>query len=409
MPWKQTLLLEARTRFVLAVKAGLHSFARLSREFGISRQAAYKWWRRYRHGGIKALDDLSRRPHRPAGQYAGVWKQRLRIWRHRYPSWGPKKLRRGLQQTSRGAAVPATSTLARWLRELKLIGLRPRRARGGPAIPRVAFTQALEPNDVWTVDFKGWFRTGDGTRCEPLTVRDLSSRVVLGIRLLPDQSDGPVRAYMTRLFCRFGLPRVIRVDNGTPFGGGGALGLSRLSVWWLRLGIRVEFIRRAHPEDNGGHEQMHRILKAETLHPPARTPRGQQARITRWVTYYNRQRPHEGLNQQMPAQHYCKSPRRFPRQLPQPRYPADWTVRRVRPHGDIKWHGRLRFIGRAFVGQRVGLKPVARGVEEIHLAEHLIGLLHATDAAGMRPAHQVNQIAPRNCQPCHENKLSIMS
>lgn len=391
MPWKQTLLLEARTRFVLAVKAALDSFTALCGEFGISRQAGYKWWRRYRQGGIKALDDRSRRPHRLAGQYAGVWKQRLRTGRLRHPRWGPKKLRRSLQQAYPGKTVPATSTLARWLSELKLIGRRARRARRGPTAPHIAFTLPQQPNDVWTVDFKGWYRTGDGTRCEPLTVRDRYSRYVLGIRLLADQSDGPVRAYLTRLFERFGLPQVIRVDNGAPFGGTGALGLSRLSVWWRRLGIRVEFIRRAHPEDNAAHEQMHRILKADTLNPPARTPRGQQARTTRWISYSNRQRPHEALAQRPPVRLYRKSPRPFRRGLTPTAYAAGWAVRRVRPHGDIKWQGRLRFIGRAFVGQRVGLKPVAPSVQEVFLAQDLIGVLHATDAAGMRPAHLSNQ------------------
>ena len=236
------------------------------------------------------------------------------------------------------------------------------------------------------MDFKGWFRTGNGTRVEPLTVRDLYSRFVLGIRLLPDQSEAGVRAAMTRLFRRFGLPKVIRVDNGAPFGGKGALGLSRLSVWWLRLGIRVEFIRRAHPEDNAGHEQMHGVFKKEAASPPARTPQGQQARSTRWVDYYNQTRPHEALGQRAPATRYRPGSRRYPKHLPALVYPQSWPTRRVVFHGDIKWQGRFRFIGRAFVGQTVGLKPIRAGVHEVYLGQHLVGLLHQADPAGMRPA-----------------------
>jgi len=379
--------LEARARFVWAVKAAHESFACLCRQFGVSRKTGYKWWRRYRATGFKALEDRSRRPLRPAAAYAPSWQERLRRARHQHPRWGPKKLRHWLRQRHPQARrLPAVSTLARWLGRLKLIGPPSRRARRGPVLKPQGLTVAGAPNEVWTVDFKGWFRTGNGTRVEPLTVRDLHSRFVLGIRLLRDQSDAGVRAAMTRLFRRFGLPKVIRVDNGAPFGGNGALGLSRLSVWWLRLGIAVEFIRRAHPEDNAAHEQMHGVYKREAVCPPARTPQGQQARSTHWVDYYNRLRPHEALGQQAPATRYRPSARRYPKRLPALVCPDGWPVRRVVFHGDIKWQGRFRFIGRAFVGQTVGLNPISPGVHEVYLGAHLVGQLHQRDRAGMRPA-----------------------
>jgi hypothetical protein len=240
---------------------------------------------------------------------------------------------------------------------------------------------------VWTVDFKGWFRTRDGQRVDPLTVRDLFSRYVLGIALLRHH-DEPVRQYFQGLFRRFGQPKVIRVDHGQPFAGDGALDLSRLSAWWLRLGIQVEFTRRAQPQDNGAHEQMHRVYKAEVACPPAATPRAQQQRSTRWVYYYNHHRPHEALAQATPASLYRKSRRRYRGPLPALRYPRSWPTRQVTPSGYIRWHGRPRVIGRAFGSQRVGFKPATPGIHEVYFDRHLIGLLVDQDAGGLRPARR---------------------
>ena len=387
MPWQEKQLLETRTRFVLAVVAGHESFAGLCRQFGFSRKTGYKWWRRYQTGGLLRLTDQPRRPRRWPGAFATRWPERLRQLRQRHPHWGPKKLRARLRQTwPQSRRWPAVSTLARWLHRWRLTAPRLCRARRGPRLPAQRLTVAHAPNEVWTVDFKGWFRTGDGTRVEPLAVRDLYSRRVLDIRLLPDQSDAQARRAMTRLFQRFGLPQVIRVDNGAPFGGSGPLGLTRLSVWWLRLGIQVEFTRRAHPEDNGGHEQMHRVFKQEATRPPAPTVRGQQHRSTRWVNYYNQRRPHEALGQRVPGSHYRPSARPYPRPLPSLTYPAGWAIRRVVAHGDIKWQGRFRLVGRAFVGQTVGLQPQRGGGQKVYLGSQLIGYLLPTDRAGMRPA-----------------------
>jgi hypothetical protein len=251
-------------------------------------------------------------------------------------------------------------------------------------VARAALTLAQGSNDVWTVDFKGWFRTRDGQRVDPLTVRDLFSRFILDIRLVRCAHQ-PVCQQFQRLFARYGLPKVIRTDHGAPFAGDGALDLSRLSAWWLRLGIRVEFTRRAHPQDNGAHEQMHRVYKADLASPAAATPRGQQWRTTRWITYYNEQRPHEGLGQRVPASLYRQSHRRYHGRLPQPTYPRGWLKRRVTASGYVRWCGRLRVIGRAFGGQDVGFKFVRAGVHEVYLGCHLIGLLVDSDPGGLRP------------------------
>jgi putative transposase len=387
MPWKELLVSEARARFVLACREKGESFASLCRQFGISRKSGYKWLKRYREGGVRALGDASRRPHYCAKAYRCFWRERLCRVRKAHPDWGPKKLQWLLRKTFPGSKrIPAVSTLGLWLAQSNLVGKRKRRARPGPVLPWKALRVARQCNDVWSMDFKGWFRTGDGRRCEPLTVRDVHSRFVLAVVLLPNQSDAAVRRALLPVFRRYGLPKAIRVDNGAPFGGQGALGLSRLSVWWLRLGITVEFIRPAHPQDNSAHEQMHRILKAGTAAPPARTLRAQKRRIGAWIRCYNQERPHESLGQQVPARFYRRSPRQMPRRLKEVSYPQNWKVRRVRNRGHIKWQGRQRFVGRAFVGQLVGLETIASGSHKVYLDRHLIGLLYAQDLTGMRPA-----------------------
>jgi hypothetical protein len=253
-------------------------------------------------------------------------------------------------------------------------------------VPFAGLTLAKAPNEVWTVDFKGWFRTADGVRQEPLTIRDMFSRYVLCLRLLPNQDDRSVRAVMHRLFRRRGLPKIIRVDNGSPFSGTGALGLSRLSVWWLRLGIRVEFTRRARPGDNAGHEQFHGCYEREAVAAGAANTQAMQTRSTRRLAYYNHDRPHEALNQQTPAQVYRPSRRSCPKMLPPLKYPSSYQTRRVRNRGHIKWCGRLRFVGRAFVGQTVGLQSLEKYLHAIYLSGLLIGHLHDQDPGGMRPA-----------------------
>ncbi|MBA2433164.1 MAG: transposase, partial [Chthoniobacterales bacterium] len=384
MPWKEFLVSEARMRFVLACREKGESFASLCRRFGISRKSGYKWIKRYGQGGVRALEDASRRPRYHAKAHRPFWRERLCRLRAAHPRWGPKKLRWLLQKSSaRVNRIPAVSTLGRWLAQANLIGKRPRRARSGPVLPWQGLRVARRCNEVWSVDFKGWFRTGDGRRCEPLTVRDVHSRFVLAAVVLSRQSEAAVRQALRPVFRRYGVPKALRVDNGAPFGSKGALGLSRLSVWWLRLGIAVEFIRRAHPQDNGAHEQMHRILKADTAAPPARSLRAQKRRIGAWVESYNTERPHEALGQQVPARLYRPSPRRMPRRRAQAKYPWAWKVRRVRNRGHIKWEGRQRFIGRAFVGELVGLKSLADGGHEVYLERHLIGLLYGQDLAGM--------------------------
>jgi hypothetical protein len=260
---------------------------------------------------------------------------------------------------------------------------------------RPALRVAVGANEVWAVDFKGWFKTGDGQRCEALTMSDLATRYVLCCRAVEEQSFARVYPIMKRVFKLYGLPRTIRVDNGSPFASRGAGGLSRLSVWWMRLGIAVEFITPGHPEQNGSHERMHRTLKAETARPPAYNLRKQQRRFDAWRRRFNTQRPHEALAQQPPAKLYQHSARIYceTAQLPSPRYPLGWPVRRVRSNGQIKWRGRKRFIGEALVGQLLGLHASEPNRCAVYFMERLLGTLHDTEAnfAGLRPTAYVLQ------------------
>jgi hypothetical protein len=226
--------------------------------------------------------------------------------------------------------------------------------RAGQGLSHVVRADA--PNEVWTVDFKGDFRTADGRRVLPLTVRDLASRFVLAVQPVRQTSAARLRRIFARLFRRYGLPRAIRIDRGTPFCGSGPYGLTALSLWWTRLGIEVQIVNRRHGIDNNSHEQMHRVLKAEATCPVSRTYGAQVRRLQRWRHNYNHRRPNDALAGKVPAAIYEPSRRQQPRLLV-PQYPADWITRRVRPHGWVKLAGSHRHIGRAFTGLVVGFVP----------------------------------------------------
>lgn len=401
MPWKITSLIGERVRLIRALLRGKMSVQQCAHAAHVSRTTVWKWRQRFWREGRRGLHDRSRRPHRLPQQTARVWVRRIERLRRQQPDWGAKKLRAVLRQTWGRHALPCVRTVARWVARLGLV--RPRRVRPRKAGQawRPALTRARRANQVWTVDFKGWFRTGDGTRVEPLTVRDLFSRYGLVVRLLANQRWQPVQAVFRGRFRQHGLPEIIRVDNGGPFASTGPAGLTRLSVWWLRLGIRVEFTRPGHPEDNGAHEQFHRVLKRATLQPPVRTRPGQQHRTNGWLKHYNRERPHEALQQRMPVKFYRRSARRYPQPLPPVQYPADWTVRQVRSNGEIRWQGRRRFVGEAFVGQPVGLKRLRAGVWRVRFMHLPIGQLHAADTGAMRP------MVYRHRQRRHPKKKSV--
>ena len=388
MPWRQCSLVEARKAFVRAVHQKSDPVSVLCARFGISRKTGYKWLARHERTGRRGLRDQSRRPHRPARLLAPRWHELARRLHRRRRTWGARKLHAKLRQLHPRRRRPCVRTLQRWLAGWRPARPRRQHARGGPKLPARPRAVARRPNDIWTLDFKGSFRTGTGQRVHPLTVRDLHSRYLLAVRSLPNQSDRNVRQVLGRVFARYGLPKVIRVDNGAPFAGRGALGLSRLSVWWLRLGIQVEFTRRGHPEDNAGHEQMHGVYQRDNVRPPAWSLVAQQRREARWREIFNHDRPHQALGGSVPADHYTSSRRRLPRRLATPAYLAAWPTRKVDARGAIYWQGRRRMLGRAFGGLPLGFKPLSARRWEVYFQTHLVGLLHLHDRAGLRPAHR---------------------
>src|SRR5438132_1489524 len=325
MAWKEVSAMEEIMSFVLSVKAGVFSFASLCRQHGISRQTGYKWWGRFRAQGMAGIGQRSCRPHFCPHQSSRQWVGRAVALRVRRPHWGPKKLRVKLAARYGAEGLPAASTLGRILVGQGLV--RARRRRHGPMQTRSELTVAVRPNHVWAVDFKGWFRTGNGRRCDPLTASDLFSRYVLGCQVVARATHQQVRRQLELWFKQHGQPEVIRVDNGPPFGSRGAGGLSALSVWWLGLGIRVEYITPGQPQENGGHERMHRTLKAETTKPAAYSSAAQQKRFDGWVREFNQERPHEALGQVVPQSLYRRSKREYGQAEPPWVYPAHWARR----------------------------------------------------------------------------------
>ena len=391
MPWKSISLKQARVRFVKLLLKAQQPLAEVCRTFGISRKTGYKWERRFGEEGGRGMRDQSRRPKRSPGRTPERWLKAIRRLRRHHRRWGAKKIRQGLRRQFPRQHVPAVRTITLWLTRWQLTRRRRSRSPRGLWLVRLPLTVPTRCNQVWTVDFKGWFRTTNGQRIEPLTVRDLFSRYLLAVRLLPDQQWWRARAVFVRLFRRFGLPRIIRVDNGGPFGSSGPAGLTRLSAWWTALGIKVEFIAPGHPEQNGAHEQMHRELKADLATPASSTKRAQQRRTDRWVGNYNGVRPHEALGQRTPAECYRKGRGDAGGQRLRLKYPKHWEVRSVRSNGQIRWQGRLRFVGEAFVGLKVGLKPAGIGKRIVYLARVPLGELRVSDACGLRPAAYVHR------------------
>lgn len=330
----------------------------LAERYGISRKTAYKWVERYEHDPQHGLAERSRAPRQHGRAMADDVRGAVLALRRAHPRWGPKKLRAVLCDRQPRRPWPAASTMGDLLRREGLSQPRRRARYGVPLTQPLAAAQA--PNDVWSADFKGWFRTADGTRCDPLTIVDACSRFVLCCRIVPPREQG-VRPWFERVFREYGLPRALRTDNGSPFATTGAAQLSHLAVWWLKLGIQLDRIDPGHPEQNGRHERFHLTLQEETTTPPAQTPRQQQTRFDRLRRAFNIERPHEALGQRPPARVYVSSPRPYPARLEDPWYDATHQVRRVRSHGEIMWRGEHIFVSEAVRREVVGIAETERG------------------------------------------------
>lgn len=366
--------MEERIALLRAYDTGVLTVTELCVHYGISRQTFYEWQRRRDSSDEHWFEDRSHAtqscPHRtPAEIVDAVIAMRQR--RRRRP-FGPKKIRAQLVRKQPGIEWPATSTIGDILKRANLVTARERRRRPIPHGEIVV--PAAAPNDEWAIDFKGWFRAGDGTRCDPLTITDTASRYLIEVRIVEPTCVGVHRA-MERVFNDIGLPATIRSDNGSPFGSTGAGGLSTLSVWWLKLGIEPRYIPPSSPQDNGRHERMHRTLKNETSKPPATTARQQQKRFDAFRRYYNEERPHEAIDQVPPAEQWEPPARTMPARLEDPWYDADHQVRRVRNTGEIKWHGECVFIGEALAGELIGLAEHESGGTIVRFCHRDLGVI----------------------------------
>ena len=372
MPWQKVLPMDERMRFISRYESGVWSMSELCRQFGISRKTGYKWLGRYRARGYEGLGERSHRPHESPTRVSEQWVERLVEMRVKHPTWGPKKLRIKLLQ-KHGNGVPAASTLGKKLKQLGMVRARKRR---WPAVEVPRSRQApTRSNEVWGVDFKGWFRLGDGSRCDPLTISDLYSRYVLCCEALGGQSFELVRPVFEKIFQRHGMPERLRMDNGTPFASTGVGRFSRMSLWWKGLGITLEYIEPGCPEQNGVHERMHRTLKAEATKPPADTMGGQQRRFDQWREQFNQERPHEALGQRVPAILYERSERAYTGEVQEARYGLGYALRRVRSNGQIKWCGQLRFISETLSGELVAVREREAERYEVWYREVLLGQL----------------------------------
>lgn len=358
MGWKETCAVEERMRFMVAVEEGEESFAAICRRFDVSRRIGYKWLARFEEEGVAGLLDRSRAPaHHPQAIVPKVAERCLEV-RRAHPTWGPRKVRAYLKRAAPKTAWPATSTIGELFDREGLTVKRKLRRRGPPSSAPFADCEAA--NDVWCIDFKGWFLTGDGKRCEPLTLTDAHSRYLLRCQALSRTDTDHVWPVLDAAFREFGLPRYLRSDNGSPFASTGAGGLSQLSVKLIKAGVTPERIAPGKPQQNGRHERMHLTLLQDVANPPAHSMREQLKRLRSFQRLYNEERPHQSLDDATPAERYRASPRRFDGILRSPEY-GDREVRRVRHNGEIKLDGKFIYITAALAGEPVGLAEAEDG------------------------------------------------
>jgi transposase InsO family protein len=359
----------------------------LCRRFGVSRPTAYKWISRFLEQGYPGLEDQSRRPLSCPHETESRLVERILELRQRHPFWGPQKLRAILNKRHPADLWPARSTIASILNRHGCI--EKKRRRTYPGHPGKPETRMKEPNETWCADFKGEFKTLDGVYCYPLTITDRCSRYLLACQGLPTTSVKLSKPVFKRIFQEYGLPRIIRTDNGAPFATQAIGRLSRLSAWWIRLGIFPELIQPGKPQQNGRHERMHRTLKRERTRPPAATRRGQQRRFNHFQEEYNTERRHAALKQMPPASIYRPSPREYPRKLPPLEYPDHFEKRLVSRNGGFRWASLRVPLSHVLAEQYVGLEEVDDGIWDVYFGTVLLGQMdertsRVEDALGRR-------------------------
>lgn len=358
MPWKVSHPVSERMRFVVRLQNG-ERMTDLCQEYGISRKTGYKFWERFKDRGPVGLIDESRAPRRVVRKTPAAIEELIVTARQAHPNWGGRTLKAVLERQQPGLVLPSAGTVSDILKRRGLVTgrSRPRRPARRPGEGKPFLTVPDAPNEVWAVDYKGQFRLGNGKYCYPLTATDLHSRFLLAVQALESTDDEGARETFTEIFREHGLPLIIRSDNGSPFASTGLAGLTRLSAWWLRLGITHQRTQPAHPQQNGQHERMHRTLKAETTRPAGQNPLQQQERFDDFRREFNEVRPHQALDMKTPAEVHRPSERQLPDPLPEPEYPLHDDVLLVGSEGHIRLpRSRQVFLSKALVGQSVGVR-----------------------------------------------------
>ncbi len=356
MPWKKTCPMDERIEFIGHYLSGDLSVTELCAQAGISRRVGHKWIRRYEHEGPSGLQERSRARHHQAHRTPADQVKRIVTARKRF-GWCASKLKAYLQNRWPHESWPAASTIGDILGREGLIKPRPkRRLKAMPS--RLPLIEPQAPNELWTIDFKGQFQLGNRRWCFPLTLVDDYSRYVLCCDGVSKVSREQILPSLRKAFRRYGLPQYIRSDNGPPFATNGVVGLSKLGVWWTKLGIRQERIHPGKPQQNGRHERMHRTLKQEALAVIQADMPQQQRALNRWRKNFNEIRPHQALDNRPPTQLYQPSARAYRQPPAEVSYPSDYAVRKVRKQGSFKWHSKLLFISEALIGEPLGLKQI---------------------------------------------------
>jgi len=394
--------MEEKQRFVSLAESGRFEIVALCRELGISRKTGYKWIGRYQKFGSEGVKEQSRAPKSQGRKTDDEVEALIVTERRRHPTWGPKKIGRILEVKHGIERTPALSTIGEILKRNGMVEVR-RRKPGAFPVERGELQEAERVNQIWAADYKGWFYLGDGQRCDPLTVSDLYSRYIIRLEAVPQATQKYSRQAFERAFTRYGLPEIIRVDNGSPFASIGPGRLSKLSAWWITLGIRVEFIRPGKPQDNGSHERMHRTMKAECCEPASANSLAQQRRFERWRNEFNEDRPHENIGQRFPAEIYHASARRYESCVTADLYEPGEKTHKVDSNGMIYWKGKNWAVGEAFSGlEVVSEKNPERGAKAdtalIRFANIKLGIIGDNVWSRLRPTASVVSKREKSCR-----------
>ena len=372
MPWEESCAMDERMRFIVDCRSDDWTMTELCERYEVSRKTGYKWLGRYELEGPAGLAERSRAPTSHGRATPEHLAEAIVGLRRERPTWGPRKIIAKLKARQPGADWPAASTAGDILKRAGLVCARRLRRRAPPRLGELTAPQYA--NHVWNVDHKGWIRLGDGARVEPLTMTDGFSRYLISVSATASTRHDEAQPLFDRAFREFGLPETIRSDNGAPFASTGVFGLTALSAWWIKLGIRHERIDPGHPQQNGRHERFHRTL-LEAMTPPEPDLAAQQRRFARFARDYNEERPHEALGQRTPASAYVPSARPMPERITEPDYPSEAAARRVRSNGEIRWRGDLIAVSTALAGEAIAVEETEDGQWLVRFYDAPIGLI----------------------------------